>query len=105
MNTLLKQPFFDALVADDYTGPKITVAQKGTSAATIVLGTRATGAEVFAANELREYIRKISGVTIPEKEEGEDIKGDLILLGTPETHRSINELGEKIRVGGRLPGE
>ena len=105
MSTLLKQPFSDALVTDDYIGPKITVAQKGASAATIVLGPRATGAEVFAANELREYIRKISGVRVPVKEEGEDIKGALILLGTPETNRSIKGLGENLRVEGRLPGE
>ncbi len=48
---------------------------------TIVVSKKATEVEIFAANELRDYLRKISGVEIPVQKDNYKIGGKLILIG------------------------
>lgn len=60
---------------------------------TIVLSSTASKCEVYAAEELKKYIHRITGVDLPIKTDQEEINGRMILVGNS---KKLNELGVTI---------
>ncbi|MGI6247929.1 MAG: DUF4838 domain-containing protein [Acutalibacteraceae bacterium] len=52
-------------IVEPYTGPTVTIAQNGQSEYKIIRGQNCSPSEKYAAEVLQDYLRKISGVTIP----------------------------------------
>lgn len=73
--------------------------QNGKACCSIVLGSGATWLETHTAQELREYVEKISGARIPVIGEraAEGLTGGKILIGRPETNAAIRALEEAKR--------
>lgn len=75
----------------------------------IVVGHRATETEQHAAEEMARYLKDLTSTSIPVESEsnidGADLTS-LVLIGTPETHRLIHDLGqqEKILLSRDEPG-
>jgi hypothetical protein len=59
----------------------LTLVEDGDPKATIVLAEKPTGSAQLAAYELRHYLRKISGATLPMVREPADVTGNRILVG------------------------
>lgn len=57
------------------------LAREGKPAATIVVARQPTHAAVFAANELRDHVRRISGARLPIVSDAADVAGPRILVG------------------------
>ena len=52
-------------IVEPYTGPTVTIAQNGQSEYKIIRGQNCSPSEKYAAEVLQDYLRQISGVTIP----------------------------------------
>ncbi|MGI6247931.1 MAG: DUF4838 domain-containing protein [Acutalibacteraceae bacterium] len=52
-------------IVEPYTGPTMTIAQNGQSEYKIIRGQNCSPSEKYAAEVLQDYLRQISGVTIP----------------------------------------
>ena len=76
---------------------RVSLVKDGMPVATIVVGEKLAAAEQYAAQELQEYLKKISGAQLPIGQHGEAIQGGRILLGTFESNASINALRDKLK--------
>jgi len=79
---------------------KFIIVKKGQPAAVIVVGSRASGDEVFAAEELQSYIKKISGVLIPIKKDGEGFSGNVIAVGQNKINANAKLAADKLEKEG-----
>ena len=61
--------------------------------ATIVIGKKAELPERFAAEELQKYFKLISGAEVKIAQKA---KGNLIIIGTPESNKRLKKSAEKI---------
>lgn len=74
------------------------IVEGGKPSATILLGSRATPLERHAAEELRKYVRLMSGAELPIRS-GALPPGDCILIGRPKTNKHIARLAESGAIG------
>jgi len=69
---------------------KFVIVKGGEPAATIVVGEGASEEEMFAANELQTYVRKVSGALIPIKKDNEEFSGNIIAVGRNKVNLNAN---------------
>jgi hypothetical protein len=72
----------------------VILTDKGVAKATIVIGKTAAAPERFAAEELVEYIKSISGA---ELQIAEKAKGPSVILGTPESNTKVEQVKGKLK--------
>ncbi len=86
--TLLLAPLA-ALHAAEPLAATFCIARDGQPAATIVVATKATTAASFAAVELQEHVRKITGATLPIATDALKVTGPRILVGESDATRAL----------------
>ena len=78
--------------------PEFVLVSRGEPEAAIVVGDKATRPERHAADELVNYVRQISGATLPVTTEGSPAAHGAqrqILIGRPETNGQVMALQAK----------
>ena len=84
------------------------ITRAGAPASVIVLGEQATWVERHGAEELAEYVRQMSGATLPILTEGAaaEKEANRILIGRPPTHKTIEGLvrAGKVALSADYPG-
>ena len=68
---------------------RFVLVRDGKPAATIVLAGQPTRAAEFAAGELQEHVRKITGAVLPIATDGEKVAGPRILIGESDATRKL----------------
>ncbi|SDE25356.1 Listeria/Bacterioides repeat-containing protein [Paenibacillus sp. UNCCL117] len=63
------------------TGPKLVLVENGESRSTIIMSQHATEYEKKAMQELKHYIRQISGAELPVAEDSAEVQGTKIYIG------------------------
>ena len=66
-----------------------TLARNGKPSATIVIADRPTTAAAFAARELQDHVKLITGVTLPTATDSAEVKGLRILVGESAATRKL----------------
>lgn len=81
------------------TGPKLMLVENGVAKSTIILSSSATEPEKKVAQELKDYIKQISGIDLPVSENPASVQGTKIYIGraAPSPDK------EAIRSGGDEP--
>lgn len=69
--------------------PAFTLARAGRPAATVVLARRPTPSARFAAHELVEHVRRISGATLPIVADDRPVRGPRVLVGESRATRAL----------------
>lgn len=69
---------------------KFVIVKSRTPHATIIVGKKASEGELFAANELRSYVRKVSGGLLPIKKDNEKLFGNIIAVGRNKINANSN---------------
>ena len=69
--------------------PAFTLARAGRPAATVVLARRPTPSARFAAHELVEHVRRISGATLPVVADDRPVRGPRVLVGESRATRAL----------------
>ena len=69
--------------------PAVVLAKDGKPQATIVIGKDASGLQRGPAKELQEYLRRITGATLPITDDGRPPQGDLVLVGASRLTREM----------------
>jgi hypothetical protein len=82
---------------------KFVIVKDGQPEAVIVVGKQAGEDEMFSAEELQSYIKKISGALIPIKKDDEEFPGNVIAVGRNKTNANANLAVDKLeREGFRI---
>ncbi|MBL7645634.1 MAG: DUF4838 domain-containing protein [Candidatus Hydrogenedentes bacterium] len=68
---------------------QITLVDSGQPRATIVIGANASAQAVEAASLLQEYVKKMSGATLPVQREGEISSGPRVFVGRSDAVRAL----------------
>ncbi len=122
MCTILKNPCRSASVAiavcvvhflgcQDVEATEIEIVKNGTPCAEIVVARDASKPELFAASELAEYVKKLSGADLHVGIEGQGVGrtagADInqLILGTPSTSAKVRELLQAAQVNPSELGE
>lgn len=78
---------------------KLIIVQDGKPAATIVVPAKASAQEIFAADELQTYVKKVSGATLEIKNDGQAIDvvdGVLIAIGNSQPNAAADLGADKL---------
>lgn len=67
-----------------------TLTRDGKPAATIVTAAEPTVAAAFAAQELQEHVKRITGAVLPIVSDRADVAGPRILVGQSKASRSLS---------------
>src|SRR5687768_1676442 len=70
-----------ALIMLDSRAAAATLVENGKARATIVLGAKARAQEKQAADELRVYVEKITGVALTVVTDAQEVRGGRVLIG------------------------
>lgn len=68
---------------------RFALARNGQPVATIVLAAKPTPSAAFAAKELREHVRRISGAVLPIMRDDEAVTGPRVLVGESQATRAL----------------
>ena len=79
----------------------VVLTDGGKPTCTIVISDKASAPEAFAAEELRDYIRKISGATIPIATTADNVNKPMIVIGTKQSNPLIPYLDPSIAFSAR----
>jgi hypothetical protein len=83
----------------------LTLAEQGKATAVIVIGKTASRTERHAAQELKDYVKKISGAEVGIKKEGEPAAATTrILIGTPDSNGEVADLKDVLQLQDRALG-
>jgi hypothetical protein len=80
-----------------WAAPAVVLTRDGQPAATIVLGALPSASAQFAAAELREHVRRISGATLPIVSEDQPVQGTSILVGESAATRKLGLPGQELQ--------
>lgn len=80
-------------------GEKLILIKNGESSYTIIIGKNASVSEHHAAEELQDFIREISGCTLPIKSDEEAPEQNLILVGQSKLFNKLNIALDSINLG------
>ena len=83
----------------------LTLAERGKATAVIVIGKAASPTEQYAARELKDYLKKISGAEVAIKKEGEPAaETTKILIGTSDSNGEVANLKDVLHLEDRKLG-